>query len=85
MAELSTVLQLLEEIGKGIAEVVDSVNKAQAYYQRVSKGTGNNLLASASRHCQHAPGRFKDGMKEIRAAQVMVGKHLVTVATKGRK
>lgn len=84
MAELSQVLQLLDEIGEGVAAAVDSVNKAQAYYQRVSSGASNNLLKSATRRCQAAPSRFKDGMKDIKAAKDSVGEHLVKVATAGK-
>ncbi len=34
------VLQTLDQVGRGIAEVVDSVNKAQAHFQKVSRGGG---------------------------------------------
>jgi hypothetical protein len=84
MAELSRVLQLLDEVGKGMTEVVDSVNKTQAYYQRVSKGANNNLLKSATQRCQDAPGRFKDGMKDVKSAKESIGEHLVKVATAGK-
>jgi hypothetical protein len=84
MAELSAVLQLLEEVGKGIAQVIDSVNKAQAHYQQVSKGANNNLLESATKKCRRAPRHFTEGMDEIEDAKGIVGKHLVAVATAGK-
>ena len=84
MAELSEVLQLLEEVGKGIAAVVNSVNKAQAHYQRMSKGSGSNLLESASDKCRRAPRQFQAGAENIKAATESVGQHLVKVATAGK-
>ncbi|AYF30478.1 MULTISPECIES: hypothetical protein [Micromonospora] len=83
MAELSMVLQTLDQVGRGIAEVVDSVNKAQAHFQKVSRGGGNNLLNSAVRACRQAPVRLEEGVDEVKQAQDLVGKHLVAVATAG--
>nr|WP_240033223.1 hypothetical protein [Micromonospora globbae] len=83
MAELSMVLQTLDQVGRGIAEVVDSVNKAQAHFQKVSRGGGNNLLNSAVRACRQAPVRLEEGVDEAKQAQDLVGRHLVAVATTG--
>ncbi|MCI4066087.1 hypothetical protein MRQ36_27490 [Micromonospora sp. R77] len=83
MAELSMVLQTLDQVGRGIAEVVDSVNKAQAHFQKVSRGGGNNLLNSAVRACRQAPVRLEEGVDEVKHAQDLVGKHLVAMATAG--
>jgi hypothetical protein len=85
MADLSRVLQLLDEVANGITGVIDSVNNAQAHFQRISKGAGSNLLTSATQRCQRAPHRFKEGMDEVRRAQDLVGRHLVAVATAGMK
>jgi hypothetical protein len=83
MAELSGVLQTLDQLGRGVAEVIDSVNHAQAHFQKVSKGAGSNLLNGAVRSCRQAPVRLEEGVDEIKQAQDLVGMHLVTVATTG--
>lgn len=83
MAELSMVLQTLDQVGRGIAEVIDSVHQAQAHFQKVSRGGGNNLLNSAVRACRQAPVRLEEGVDEVKQAQELVGKHLVAVATAG--
>ncbi|WLS43277.1 hypothetical protein Q3V37_17825 [Micromonospora profundi] len=67
-------------MGRGIAEVVDSVNKAQAHFQKVRRVGGNNLLNSAVRACRQAPVRLEEGVDEVNQAQDLVGKHLVAVA-----
>ncbi|MFC7545890.1 hypothetical protein [Plantactinospora sp. GCM10030261] len=83
LANLSAVLQTLEQTRRGVAEVIDSVNKAQAHFQKASAGSGNNLLNSAVRSCRQAPVRLEDGVDEIKQAQDLVGQQLVTVAKAG--
>jgi hypothetical protein len=84
MVQLSAVLQTLDQLGRSVSEVVDSVNKAQTHYQRVGKGAGNNFLLSAVRHCRRAPEHFEDAMAEVRQAQESIGAQLVKVATAGK-
>lgn len=83
MAELALVLQTLDQVGKGIAQVVDSVNKAQAHVQKISRGQGNNLLNGAIRAYRQAPTRLEEGVAEANQAQELAGNHLVAVATNG--
>lgn len=68
-------------MGEGIEHVTDSVNKAQAYFQKVSRGGSSNLLTSATRHCRRAPTLLADGLDETKQAQDLIGQHLVLVAT----
>jgi hypothetical protein len=83
MADLATALQTLDQVGRGIAAVIDSVNQAQAHVQKANRGQGSNLLNSAIKAYRQAPVRFEEGVGEIKQAQDLVGKHLVAVATAG--
>jgi uncharacterized protein YwbE len=83
LAELSNVLQILEQVDKGVHEVIDTVNKAQAYYQKVSRGASSNLLTSATSHCHRAPDQLRAGLRQVKQAGDLVTDHLVTVAKTG--
>ena len=85
VADLTRVLRLLEEAAKGVAEAIDAVNQAQAYFQQVSKGANSNLVRSATRRCGQAPDRLRAGLADLSVAQNLVGNHLVTVARTGKK
>jgi hypothetical protein len=83
LAELSAALQTLEQVDKGVREVIDTVNKAQAYYQKVSQGANSNLLSSATSHCHRAPDHLRAGLRQVKQAGDLVTEHLVTVAKTG--
>lgn len=85
LAELGIALRALEKAKKSIDPVIDSVNKAQAHFQRVSEGTSNNLLTSANNHCRGAPDRLRDGLTQVLQAQDLVAEYMVTVAKTGER
>lgn len=83
LADLITTLRTIEQVRRGIGEAIDAVNKAQAHFQKVSRGGENNLLNNAVRACRQAPVQLEEGVDDLRQAEDFVGKHLVGVAKTG--
>lgn len=80
IADLITTLRVLEQVGRSVGDAIDAVNKAQAHFQKVSRGGENNLLNSAVRACRQAPVQLEEGVDDLKQAGDLVGKHLVGVA-----
>ncbi|NYT94096.1 hypothetical protein [Salinispora sp. H7-4] len=83
LADLIATLRTIEQVRSGVGEAIDAVNKAQAHFQKVSRGGENNLLNDAVRLCRRAPVPLEEGVDDLRQAEDFVGKHLVGVAKTG--
>lgn len=83
LADLIATLRTIEQVRRGVGEAIDAVNKAQAHFQKVSRGGENNLLNSAVRACRQAPVQLEEGVDDLRQAEDFVGRHLVGVAKTG--
>jgi len=84
IAQLCAVLYTLEQVDRGMREVIDSINRAQAFFQKVSRGARNNLLTAATRRCHQAPNHILNGLSQVKQAQGLAGECLLVVAKTGR-
>lgn len=83
MAELSQVLQLINEAQKTIAAAVEAATNAQGFYLRASEGSENMRLQSAKQHSTTAPTKLTEGLQALAKSQEQIVQRLGVIAGGG--